>query len=87
MKFEIRRGERQMDTPSGTTSARVADLVTRPFRISTSSRWTVILIALAATFGVGALATAQEEAVPEPAVMARLASRTLTLDAFAVDGA
>ena len=76
-----------MDTPSGTSSARVADLVTRPIRFSATNRWTITVIALAVALGVGALATAQDEVAPEAAEMARLASRTLALDAFAVDGA
>jgi len=45
------------------------------------------VIVLAVAVGGGALAVAQDETAPEAAVMARLASRTLTLDAFAVDGA
>jgi len=45
------------------------------------------VIVLAVAVGGGALAVAQDETAPEAAVMAELASRTLTLDAFAVDGA
>jgi len=77
-----------MDTPSGTTSTRVAGFVTRIFSFSTRSRWTTTLIVLAVAIGGGALATAQdEELAPEPADMARLASQSLMLDAVAVDGA
>jgi len=72
---------------ANTTSARVADLVTLQSSFSTTSRWKFTVFALAVAVGVGALAAAQDEAAPEAAVMARLASRTLTLDAFAVDGA
>ena len=76
-----------MDTPSRTASARVADSVTLHSSFSTTSRWKFTVFALAVAVGVGAFAAAQDEAAPEAAVMARLASRTLTLDAFAVDGA
>jgi photosystem II stability/assembly factor-like uncharacterized protein len=76
-----------MDTPSGTTSARVADSMTRPFRFSNRGKWKITIFALAVAVGVGAIATAQDEAAPEPAAMARLASHALTLDAFAIDGA
>ena len=74
-----------MDTPSGNPSTRVADPVTRPLR-SAHRRWMMIAV-LAIAVGAGGLATAQDETAPEAAVMARLASRTLALDAFAVDGA
>jgi len=72
-----------MDTPSGTTSARVTDLVIR-HRIFQTFGWTTIIVGLVLAIGP---AMAQDEAAPEASVMARLASRTLTLDAFAVDGA
>jgi len=75
-----------METPSGTTSARVTDLVTR-HRFSRTCRLIVIGIGLTLVVGPVGTAIAQDEATPEAAVMARLASRTLTLDAFAVDGA
>jgi photosystem II stability/assembly factor-like uncharacterized protein len=47
----------------------------------------MIVFLLTVVVGTGAQAAAQDEVAPEPAVMARLASRTLTLDAFTVDGA
>jgi len=75
-----------MDTPSGTPSAGVVDPVTRPLR-PTHRRWMMTLVVLTIAVGAGGLAAAQDEVAPEAAVMARLASRTLTLDAFAVDGA
>ena len=75
-----------MDTPSGTPSVRVADPVTRPLRPTHRRRMMTILV-LTIAVGAGVLATAQDETAPEAAAMARLASRTLTLDAFAVDGA
>jgi len=76
-----------METPSGTRSARVADPVTRN-RIPQTFRWTMIVIGLMlVTAGSVSPAMAQDEVAPEAAVMARLASRTLALDAFAVDGA
>jgi photosystem II stability/assembly factor-like uncharacterized protein len=75
-----------MDTPSGTSSARVADPVIR-HNYSKMFRWTVIGILLTLVVGAGVRATAQDELAPEPSIMARLASRALTLDAFAVDGA
>jgi photosystem II stability/assembly factor-like uncharacterized protein len=76
-----------MDTPSGTSSARVADLATQQTSTSTGNRLAVMTFALMMAVGAGVLATAQDEPSPEPAVMARLASRTLALDAVAVDGA
>lgn len=75
-----------MDSPSGISSARVADFVTPYTKTSTHCGWVVIAFALAVTIGVGAQAMAQDEVVPEPAVMARLASQTLVLDAVSVDG-
>jgi len=75
-----------METPSGTTSARVTDFVTQ-HRFSRTIRWTLIVVGLSLAVGTAGPAMAQEEAAPEPAGMARLAPRTLTLDAFAVDGA
>ena len=75
-----------MDTPSGTPSTRVAEIATRN-RISQTVRRTMIVVGLILAAGIVGPAMAQDEAGPEAAVMARLASRTLTLDAFAVDGA
>ena len=75
-----------MDTPSGTSSARVADPVTR-HSFSTTIRWTMIGILLILVVGAGVWATAQDELAPEPSIMARLASSSLILDAIAVDGA
>ena len=76
-----------MDTPSGRSSARVVDFATLNTKIWTGKRWAVIAVALIVMVGAGVLATAQDEPGPEPAVMARLASRTLALDAVAIDGA
>ena len=75
-----------MRTPSGTSSARVVDRVTQRNDISTGTRWAVIAIALIIAAGTGALVIAQDEPAPEPAEMARLAARTLALDAVTVDG-
>jgi photosystem II stability/assembly factor-like uncharacterized protein len=75
-----------METPSGINSARVIDLVTR-HRFSRTSRWTTIAVGLTLALGIVGTATAQDAIPPEPAVMARLASRSLILDAFAVDSA
>ena len=75
-----------MDIPSRTTSARIADLVIR-HSIPAATTWIMVFIVLTLVIGTGVPAMAQDEAAPEAAVMARLASRTLTLDAFAVDGA
>jgi photosystem II stability/assembly factor-like uncharacterized protein len=47
----------------------------------------MIGVLLTMVVGTGIRATAQDELAPEPSIMARLASSTLTLDAFAVDGA
>jgi photosystem II stability/assembly factor-like uncharacterized protein len=80
------RGERQMETPSGTSSARVAEHTThRSTHIR--NKWILVLIGLAVATGTVSQVPAQEEAAPEAAIMARLAARTLALDAFAVDGA
>jgi photosystem II stability/assembly factor-like uncharacterized protein len=75
-----------MDTPSGTSSARVTDPVTR-HRIPTKIGWVTIGIVLALVVGTGIQAMAQDEIAPEPSVMKPLASRALTLDAFVVGDA
>jgi len=75
-----------MDTPSGTSSARAADPATR-HDYSPMIRWTVLGILLTLVVATGVRATAQDEFAPEPSIMARLASSSLILDAFAVDGA
>ena len=74
-----------MENPSGTTPARVIDLATR-YRISRTRRWSMIAIGLTLAVGPLGTAMAQDEIAPEAAVMAPLASRTLALDAFTVDG-
>ncbi len=76
-----------MDTPSGTSSARGERPAHRLTTRIETYRWTVAALALAAAIGSGALAAAQDEPEPEPAVMARLAPRTLALDAVTADGA
>jgi photosystem II stability/assembly factor-like uncharacterized protein len=78
------RGERQMEIPSGTTSARVAHLVTLN-SLPQTTRWTLAVAVLALAVGTGIPASAQDEIAPEPSAMAPLATRTLTLDAHVVD--
>lgn len=75
-----------MDIPSGNSSARGVDRVTPRISFSTTNRWIAIAIALVMTVGVGALATAQDDIAPEPAIMAPLAPRSLMLDATVIDG-
>ncbi len=75
-----------MDAPPGTSSTRVADRVTR-YKISTPWGWLTMVIVSIVVIGPGIPAVAQDEVAPEPAIMAPLASRTLALDGFAVDGA
>jgi len=75
-----------MDAPSGISSARVVDPATR-YKTPKQIRGAVTVIFLVAAVGTVAIASAQEQVAPEPAIMARLASKTLTLDGVAVDGA
>jgi photosystem II stability/assembly factor-like uncharacterized protein len=75
-----------MDTSSGITLARVADLVTRRHTIPLAGFQAPMVLAIVLAMGVGVHATAQEEILPEPSIMAPLASRTLALDAAAVEG-
>jgi len=76
-----------MDTPSGNSSARVADLVIRFTNHPAVKTWTPVIVALILAVGSPTPVAAQDEIAPEPAIMAPLASRALTLDAVAIDGA
>ena len=75
-----------MDAPSGIPSARVTDRVTRN-RLFRPWGWFTIVIVSIVVIGSGMPAAAQDEITPEPAIMAPLASKTLALDGYAVDGA
>jgi photosystem II stability/assembly factor-like uncharacterized protein len=76
-------GEPQMDTP---LSARVAKLTTRLKDPSFTRTRIVLVLVLVTTAGLVPSAAAQDEPVPEPAVMAPLAAQSLALDVVAVDG-
>ena len=73
-----------MDT---SLSGLVADFVTPHSDIPPTSQRILAAIVLVVTIGVGGWVLAQEEPVSAPAVIAPLASRSLMLDAAAVDGA
>jgi len=75
-----------MDTPSGITPARVAGFVTRRLPIPAALRRAPLMVALAFAAGFGMPAVAQDEILPEPAIMAPLAPKALAIDAVAVDG-
>lgn len=75
-----------MDTPSGTNLARVAEFVTRRHTIPHTLGWVPMMLVIALAAGVGTPVMAQEEIAPEPAIMARLASQALALDAAVVEG-
>lgn len=75
-----------MNTSSGSRLARAAGFATRPCTIFHSPGRAMMALVIALAAGSGAVATAQEEIAPEPAIMAPLASRALALDASAVGG-
>jgi photosystem II stability/assembly factor-like uncharacterized protein len=76
-----------MDTPSGISSATVAQSVTQRNSRSSAAGWLATALSMTVTLGLCAHAAAQEDAEPEPAIMARLAPKALTLDAVVVDDA
>jgi photosystem II stability/assembly factor-like uncharacterized protein len=76
-----------MDTPSGNSVARVADLVTRFTNCSTVTKWTLVALTSLMAVGAGAPVEGQDEIAPEPSIMAPLASQALVLDAVSIDGA
>jgi photosystem II stability/assembly factor-like uncharacterized protein len=75
-----------MDAPSGTSPAWVAELATRRSKPKITGQTVKVFVLVAIVFTCN-LAASQDEIGPEPAIMARLAARTLSLDAVAVDGA
>ncbi len=76
-----------MDTPSGTDTVRIAEAVTRRSTRPASRRWLVIAFALGIALAGNLPIQAQEEEIlPEPALEARLAARSLALGGVAVGG-